>query len=110
MNKLKKALIPFFYLTLHHQFSYFDLIVYKDDTPYVVEVKTTNNSNNNAFYISLAEVNEARKEPNYEIVRVTPTEILFMGNPIKDLDNKITGVQGRNYKLIPRTFKFEFSQ
>ncbi|MBL0031091.1 MAG: DUF3883 domain-containing protein [Bacteroidetes bacterium] len=68
---------------MHHKFSYFDLIAYENHSPIIVEVKTTSSLNNDSFYISVAEVNEALKEPNYQIVRVTPNEIIFMGNPIK---------------------------
>jgi hypothetical protein len=107
---LKKALIPFFYIALNHKFSYVDLIVLKDGIPTVIEVKTTQNKNNDAFYISTAEVNEARNEPNYEIIRVTPTEILFMGNPIREISDKITYIKGSNYHLIPRNYKFEFNK
>jgi hypothetical protein len=109
-EELSKALIPFFYITMHHKYSYFDLVAYKDNKPIVVEVKSTNSYNNDGFYISIAEVNEARNEDNYEIVRVTPTEIIFMGNPIKVMGDKISSIDGDNYKMIPRNFKFEFSR
>ncbi len=107
-SELKKALIPYFYISMHHKFSYFDLIAYENHSPIIVEVKTTSSLNNDSFYISVAEVNEALKEPNYQIVRVTPNEIIFMGNPIKQLGDKLTSVSGNNYKLTPRNYKFEF--
>ncbi|WP_207420233.1 sacsin N-terminal ATP-binding-like domain-containing protein [Desertivirga brevis] len=107
---LIKALISFCYIALHHKFSYFDLIVYKNGKPTMVEVKSTNSSNNDSFYISIAEVNEAISEENYEIVRVTPQEIIFMGNPIKLLEDKITSINGSNYRMKPRNFKFEFNR
>lgn len=81
-----------------------------DMTPVIVEVKTTQNNNSQSFYISSAEVEGAIGEPNYELVRVTPSEIIFMGNPIKELGNKLTSISGVNYKLIPRNYKFEFTK
>lgn len=105
---LKRALIPFLYVALHHKFAYFDIIAFENNNPAIIEVKTTNNNNNDSFYISIAEVNEALKEPYYQIVRVTPSEIIFMGNPIRQLGDKLTSVRGNNYKLIPRNYKFEF--
>lgn len=109
-DKLRKALIPFFYISMHYKYSYFDLVAYKNDKPIIVEVKTTQSDKDDGFYISISEVNKARKEENYEIVRVTPSEIIFMGNPIKVLDDKITSLKGDNYQLIPRNYKFEFSK
>lgn len=109
-EKLRKALIPFLYIAMHYKFSYFDIIAYKDGKPVIIEVKTTQNSNNRSFFISNAEINEAIKEKNYEIVRVTPTEIIFMGNPIKNFINMLGTIQGANYKLTPGNYKFEFSK
>jgi hypothetical protein len=106
--EFKKTLIPYLYVALHHKFAYFDIIAFENNNPIIIEVKTTNNNNNDSFYISIAEVNEALKEPHYQIVRVTPSEIIFMGNPIKQLGDKLTLVRGDNYKLIPRNYKFEF--
>jgi len=106
--EFKKALIPYLYVALHHKFAYFDIIAFENNIPIIIEVKTTNNINNDSFYISIAEVNEALKEPHYQIVRVTPSEIIFMGNPIKQLEDKLTSISGDNYKLIPRNYKFEF--
>ncbi|UJP64805.1 sacsin N-terminal ATP-binding-like domain-containing protein [Mongoliitalea daihaiensis] len=108
--ELKKALIPYFYIAMHHKFAYLDIIAYENNSPIIIEVKTTSNNHNDSFYISIAEVNEALKESHYQIVRVTPSEIIFMGNPIKDLGNKLTSINGDNYKLIPRNYKFEFSK
>lgn len=109
-ESLKKALIPYFYIAMHHKFAYFDIIAYENDVPIIIEVKTTQNKNNDSFFISISEVNEALKEPNYKIIRVTPTEVIFMGNPIKQLEDKLVSVSGNNYKLIPRNYKFEFSK
>lgn len=109
-ENLRKALIPYMYIALNHKFAYLDLVAYKNGKPTIVEVKTTQNNNNNSFYISKSEVDEAREEPYYEIIRVTQTEIIFMGNPIKELGDKLILASGDNYKLIPRNFKFEFSK
>lgn len=108
--ELKKSLIPYFYIAMHHKFAYFDIIAFENNYPIIIEVKTTNNSNNDSFYISIAEVNEALKEPHYQIVRVTKKEIIFMGNPIKHLGDKLASICGINYKLTPRNYKFEFSK
>jgi len=109
-ESLKKALIPYMYIALNHKFAFFDLIAYKNGKPTIVEVKTTLSNNNNSFFISKAEVDEAREEPFYEIIRVAHSEIIFMGNPVKELGDKLISISGDNYKLIPRNFKFEFSK
>jgi hypothetical protein len=108
-EELRKALIPFFYITMHYKFSYFDLIVYTNNTPTLIEVKTTNSRQNNKFYISIAEVNAARGVDAYEIVRNTPDKLLFLGNPIKDLDDKLHAIHGDNFILEPRNFVFHFN-
>ncbi len=108
-EELRKAIIPFFYITMHYKFSYFDLIVYTNNTPTLIEVKTTNSRRNNKFYISIAEVNAARGVDAYEIVRNTPDKLLFLGNPIKDLDDKLHAIHGDNFILEPRNFVFHFN-
>jgi hypothetical protein len=107
-SELKKALIPLFYITMHYKYSYFDLVVYKDDHPVLIEVKTTNNDNNKRFFLSIAEINAARGTENYEIVRVTPTKIYFIGNPIKLVEDNIMSISGDNFTLTPTNYKFEF--
>jgi len=106
---LRVALIPFMYVTLSHRYAYFDLLVF-DAKPLIIEVKTTTAVNNNSFTLSTAEVNEARVDDNYQIVRVTPTEIIFMGNPIATVTDKINAISGSNFSITPKSFKFEFSR
>ena len=106
---LKKALIPLFYITMHYKYSFFDIIAYKNGKPVIVEVKTTNSVNNNRFFLSIAEVNAARTNDNYEIVRVTPNSIRFMGNPIRSVEGEIKYISGDDFSLIPRNYEFKFS-
>jgi len=101
---LQKALIPFFYVTMHHKFSYFDLIVYYENKPTLVEVKTTTNRKN--FFISAAEINLACGEDNYLIVRVTNDSINFLGNPIKEIEDSILFVKGDKFSLKPTGYEF----
>jgi len=107
-SDLRKALIPLFYVTMHYKYSYFDLIVYKDNQPVLVEVKTTNHENYNSFYLSISEVNAARSNENYEIVRVSPQSINLLGNPIKLIEDKIATINGTNFSLLPRNYEFKF--
>ena len=94
---------------MHYKYSYFDLIVYKDNQPVLVEVKTTNHENYNSFYLSISEVNAARSNENYEIVRVSPMTINFLGNPIKLVYDKIATIKGNNFSLLPRNYEFKFN-
>jgi len=105
---LKKALIPLFYITMHYKYSYFDIIAYKNGRPVIVEVKTTNGFNNNRFYLSIAEVNAARTNKNYEIVRVSPESIRFLGNPIRSLEGMIDLLKTDTFSLMPRNYEFNF--
>ena len=91
---------------MHYKFSSFDLIGYKDSKPILVEVKTTHSENNNNFFISIAEVNIATGNIDYEIVRVTPSSIHFIGNPIKMVEDKITAIKADTFSLIPRNYEF----
>jgi hypothetical protein len=109
-EELTKALIPLFYITMHYKYSYFDLIVYKNNKPVLVEVKTTNRANNNRFFLSIAEVNAARTNEDYEIVRVSPDNITFMGNPIKSIEDKIELIKSGKFSLIPRNYEFRFNE
>jgi hypothetical protein len=101
--ELLKALIPLFYVTMHHKFSYFDLIAYHDDKPTLVEVKTTNKSK--SFHLSIAEVAIARGDDTYLIVRNSRDSINLLGNPIKDIQEKITFIDGENFSLKPRNYE-----
>ena len=105
---LKKALIPLFYITMHYKFSYFDIIAYQNKRSIIVEVKTTNGINNNRFFLSIAEVNAARTFENYEIVRVSPDSLRFLGNPIKSLEGKIELLKAETFSLTPRNYEFNF--
>jgi len=107
--ELKRALIPFFYVTMHHKYSYFDLIAYKNGQPVLIEVKTTNSDHNKRFFLSVSEVNAAKSKDNYEIVRVSPSSILFIGNPIKLFEEKILYINGDNFSLTPRNYEFNFN-
>jgi rRNA maturation protein Rpf1 len=103
---LSKALIPLFYVAKKYKYAHFDLIAYRNGKPTLIEVKTTNNLNNKNFFISISEVNTARKYTNYEIVRVTPISIIFMGNPIKELDKSILEIKTNGFRLKPRNYEF----
>lgn len=105
---LKKALIPFFYVTLHYKFSYFDLVVYKNGKATMVEVKTTLKAENNTFNLPLTEINAARGDDEYEIVRVTPNSIYFIGNPIKQVEENIALIKTDKFQLIPKSYEFTF--
>ena len=109
-DELRKALIPLFYITMHHKYSFFDLIVYKTDIPTLIEVKSTKSTSNNSFIISISEVEAALQEPNYEIIRVTPEEMIFMGNPIKNLNEALDRITGENYSIKSQSFKFGFKR
>ncbi|MCL7765064.1 DUF3883 domain-containing protein [Polaribacter sp. Z014] len=103
--KLSKALIPLFFVSRKYKYANFDLITYRKGSPTLIEVKTTSNMKSKSFFISIAEVNKARVHPNYEIVRVTPKSIIFMGNPIKKISKKIQEIQTDGFTLTPRNFE-----
>lgn len=107
-NELRKNLVPLFYVTLHFKFSYFDLIVLKNGLPTLVEVKTTLKNDNYTFNLPLSEINAARGEDEYEIVRVTPNSIYFIGNPIKQIENQIALIKTPSFQLTPKTYEFTF--
>lgn len=101
-----EALIQLFYVAKECKYAYFDLITYRDGKPILVEVKTTNSRKSKSFFLSIAEVNIARSSDNYEIVRVTPRSIIFMGNPIKEIDKSILEVKTNGFLLKPRNYEF----
>lgn len=68
-------------------------------------VKTT--KRNNSFYLSIAEVEVVRGDDNYIIVRNTAEYIDILGNPINDIENDISYVQGDNFIQKPRNYQFE---
>ena len=105
---LQKALIPFFYITMHYKKSFFDLIVYKEGKPTLVEVKTTRSERNNRFFISISEVLASKGKDEYEIVRVTDNSISFLGNPIKLVEDKISAIKADTFSLTPRNYEFNF--
>lgn len=107
-ENLRRALIPFFYVTMHHKFSFFDLIVFYEDKPTLVEVKTT--SNNRTFYLSSSEVEAARGEDNYIIVRNTSDCIYLLGNPIKSIERGFTFIQGDNFSLRAKNYELTLNQ
>lgn len=107
-EELQRALIPLFYVTMHHKYSYFDLIVYKDNQPTLIEVKTTYSDNNNRFFLSIAEIDAARGKDKYEIVRDSPSCINFLGNPIKLVEKDLASISGENFTLTPRNYEFKF--
>jgi hypothetical protein len=106
-EKLRRALVPFFYVTLHHKFSFFDLIVFYENEPTLVEVKTT--SNNKTFYLSVAEVEAARGQDNYIIVRNTSDCIYLLGNPIKSVEKELTYIKGDKFTLKARNYELTLS-
>ena len=105
-HKLKKALIPLLYVSKKFKYANFDLITYKKGKPTLIEVKTTKNIKSKRFYLSIAEVNTARVNQSYEIVRVTPQSIIFMGNPIKKVDQNILEIKTDGFSLKPRNYEF----
>ncbi|WP_439882172.1 sacsin N-terminal ATP-binding-like domain-containing protein [Pontibacter sp. MBLB2868] len=106
--ELTKSLIPFYYVTLHYKFAFIDLVAWYDNKAVMVEVKTTLNHRNNSFRISNSEINEARANQNYMIVRVTPHEMILMGNPIYNIKEKLMKIEGGNYVIQPHGYTFEF--
>lgn len=105
-NESLKTLIPYLYITHKYKYSYFDLVGFNGVNACLVEVKTTS-GNRNDFYISQAEIDCALKYPNYEIVRVSETEMKFLGNPIVQFKNQLNGFQNDQYKLITTKYKIE---
>jgi len=105
---LTRSLISLFYVALHNKFAYFDLIVYKNKTPTLIEVKSTR-GHQNRFFISIAEVNAARKAANYQLFRVSRDSITFIGNLMKILESQLTMVEGENFTLKPRNYEFNFN-
>lgn len=105
-DKLSKALIPLLYVAKKYKYAYFDLIGYRNGKPTLIEVKTTKSINNKNFYLSIAEVNTARNYQDYEIVRVTPKSIVFMGNPIKTIDQNLLEIKTNGFMLKPRNYEF----
>ncbi|NWL03594.1 hypothetical protein DM790_22470 [Flavobacterium collinsii] len=106
--ELSRALIPFFYVAMHAKFAYFDLIVYKNLQPTLIEVKTTYSESNNRFMLSSAEIDAARTEEFYEIVRVTPSTLNFLGNPIKLVEENLSHISGDNFVITPKNYEFRF--
>lgn len=106
-EKLSKALIPLFYIAREYKYAPFDLITYRNGKATLIEVKSTNNINSKSFYLSIAEVNKARgiHDYGYEIVRVTPQSIIFMGNPIKEIDESIREIKTNGFTLKPRNYE-----
>lgn len=107
-EKLRRALIPLFYVTMHHKFSFFDLIVFYENEPTLVEVKTT--SNNKTFYLSVAEVDAARGKDNYIIVRNTSDCIYLLGNPIKSVEKELTYIKGDKFSLKARNYELKLTE
>lgn len=107
-EKLRRALIPFFYVTIHHKFSFFDLIVFYENEPTLVEVKTTSNSK--TFYLSIAEVEAARGKHNYIIVRNTSDCIYLLGNPIKSVEKELTYIKGDKFTLKARNYELKLTE
>jgi hypothetical protein len=107
-QQLRAALVPFFYITLHYQLAFVDLITWYDGKAMLVEVKTTNLSGNNGFRISESEINQAMSQENYMIIRVTPDEMVLLGNPIFKIQEKITKIEGSNFSIQPDGYKFKF--
>ncbi|MFN6946843.1 MAG: sacsin N-terminal ATP-binding-like domain-containing protein [Cytophagaceae bacterium] len=107
-EKLTKALIPYFYITLHYKYAFVDIVAWYNNKPYLIEVKSTTRNRHNYFNISKSEVDAARKYDNYMIVRVTPEKMIFLGNPIKNIEDKFTEIKGSNFRIQPKGYSFEF--
>ncbi|WP_179317594.1 protein NO VEIN domain-containing protein [Winogradskyella undariae] len=105
IEKLSKSLIPLFFISKKYKYANFDLITYRNGNPILVEVKTTKNDKTKHFYISKSEVNLAMTQPFYEIVRVTPQSIIFMGNPFKVIGKNILEVKTNGFTLTPRNYQ-----
>jgi hypothetical protein len=106
-SQLEKALIPLLYVTMHYKYAFFDIITYKYGKPTFIEVKTTK-SDSKSFFMSLSELEFARSEKNYEIVRVTPSERINIGNPIMDFESKFQSIRSDNYEIMPVKYKLSF--
>ncbi len=106
--ELAKALIPLFYVTIHYQFAYLDMVAWYDNRAILVEVKSTQSPRNNSFKLSASEINEARQHENYMLVRVTPTSVLMMGNPIFSISEDLKRIKRDNYIIQPHGYTFEF--
>ena len=102
---LIRHLIPLFYVAMHAKYAYFDLIVYFNDRPTLIEVKTTHSESNNRFFMSAAEIDAARGEEAYEIVRVSPRAINFLGNPIRLVENHLASITGNNFTITPTNYE-----
>ncbi|QHT65405.1 hypothetical protein GXP67_01295 [Rhodocytophaga rosea] len=107
-TELAKALIPFYYITLHYQYAFIDIVAWFENKAVLVEVKSTQNQENPSFKISNSEVNEAMEHENYMIVRVTPNKIIFLGNPIYEIKEKLTRIEGSNFTIQPHGYTFTF--
>lgn len=105
---LTKALIPFYYVTLHHKFAFVDLFAWYEGRAMMVEVKSTGSAVKNDFTISGSEVNEARATEDYMIVRVTSEAIIFLGNPIYQIRDRLTQVSGSNFEIVPTAYNFKY--
>lgn len=102
-----ESLIPLFYITSKYKYSYFDMIGFNDGKVFPVEVKTTSSTSSLDFFISRAEVDCALQFNDYQIVRVTPDEIRFLGNPIRSFRDQLQGFQNNSYKLISTKYKIQ---
>jgi hypothetical protein len=101
-DQLRRALIPFFYITLHFKFSNFDLVAYDEGKAVLIEVKTTDKK---SFIMSISEVLRARSDDNYIIVRVTSEALEILGNPVKQFEEYINEVKGKNISMRPRNYE-----
>ena len=104
-EELSKKLISLMYVAKKYKYADFDLITCRNKEVVLVEVKTTTNDSNKNMYISIGEVNRARNRNNYEIVRVTPSSINFLGNPIKKVESKISEITTDSFTMTPRNYK-----
>ncbi|MBD1395249.1 sacsin N-terminal ATP-binding-like domain-containing protein [Mucilaginibacter glaciei] len=105
---LTVALIPFFYITLHYELAFVDLVAWHEGRAVLVEVKTTTSRGNKSFRLSESEVGQAIAQENYMIIRVTPDELILLGNPMFAIQEKLTEVRGSNFSIQPDGYKFSF--
>jgi hypothetical protein len=99
-NLLRRELIDLFYFTKKFSKSSFDLIVYHNDSPKLVEVKATD-CDSKQFKVSKNEIETALSGIDYELVRVTPNEIVFLGNIFKKAADKLNVIVSKNIEIKP---------
>ncbi|MDM1543647.1 DUF3883 domain-containing protein [Empedobacter falsenii] len=107
-EKIKQALIPIFYTTLHNKYNYYDLLVFHENKLKFLEIKSSE-SMNRSFHISKGEIKFCLDNDNYEIIRVFEDSIISLGNPIKELRNQLGGVKNEYINIVPKNDTINYS-